>query len=138
MQLKEIMKKELVTIAPDITAIEAAKKMKEKNVGCLLVVEEGTLKGVLTDRDIVLVVVAEGRDPALVTAKKMMQAKIVSCTPETDVVEAIRVMAEHQVRRLPILADGGKLRGVVSITDLTRVVGKEIEHLFSLRAAVAA
>lgn len=136
MQLKAIMKKNLVSISPAASIVEAAWKMKNKNVGCLLVAEEGTLKGVLTDRDIVLSVVADGKDPLDMRVRDVMQTKIVSCTPETDVLEATRVMAVNRVRRLPILADG-KVQGVVSITDLTRVVEEEIENLFSLRAAAA-
>lgn len=110
--------------------------MKDKNVGCLLVVEDGVLKGVLTDRDIVLSVVANGKDPLDIRVRDVMQTKIVSCAPETDVLEATRVMAGSRVRRLPVIADG-KVQGVVSITDLTRVVEEEIENLFSLRAAAA-
>lgn len=133
MQLKAIMKRALVTVSPAASTVEAAWKMKEENVGCLLVVEDGALKGVLTDRDIVLSVVADGKDPLDIRVRDVMQTKIVSCAPETDVLEATRLMAESRVRRLPILA-GGTVQGVVSITDLTRVVEEEIENLFSLRA----
>lgn len=136
MRLKEIMKKDLVFVSPGSSVVEAAWRMKEKNVGCLLVIEEGTLKGVLTDRDIVLSVVAEGKDPLNARVREMMRTEVIACSPDTDVVEATRLMAEKRVRRLPVVADG-KVKGMVSITDLTKVVGKEVEHLFSLRALAA-
>lgn len=136
MKVKEIMKKNLITVTPTSFVIEAARQMKEKNVGFLLVVEEGELKGILTDRDITLSVVAEGRTPFQMLVKEIMRPEIVSCSPETDVMEATRLMAEKQVRRLPIIADG-EVVGVVSLTDLAHVVGEEIKNLFSLRAVAA-
>ena len=136
MTLKEIMKKDLVFVSPRSSIVEAAWKMKQRNVGCVLIIEEGTLKGMLTDRDIVLSVVAEGKDPLLVKVNEAMRTEIVSCTPDTEVEEAIRLMAEKRVRRMPVLEEG-KVRGFVSMTDLTSVVGKEIENLFSLRAVAA-
>jgi CBS domain-containing protein len=84
MMLKEIMKKELVTISSEMSVRDAAMKMKEKDVGCLLVSENGRLNGILTDRDIACKVVANGKDTRYTMVKDIMKTDVVFSTPETN------------------------------------------------------
>lgn len=130
MMLKEIMNKELITISPEMSVKDAAMKMKDKNVGCILVSENGSLKGILTDRDIACKVVANGKDPHYTLVKDIMKSDVVFSTPETDVSEASRIMAEHKIRRLPIKLDG-RLEGVVSISDLAPILRAEMDNFLN-------
>jgi CBS domain-containing protein len=136
MKLKDVMTREVITIRADSTLTEAAQKMERFNVGCLVVIEDGEAKGILTDRDIVLKAIAGKWDPAIATTREVMQSSIIWADPETDVLEATRLMSAHHVRRLPIHEDG-KLVGIVSAMDLAKVIQEEVDNLFSLRATPA-
>ncbi|MBI3610796.1 MAG: CBS domain-containing protein [Nitrospirae bacterium] len=133
MRLREIMKRNVISIPSDFPVIEAARLMAERNIGCLMVVQEGQAKGILTDRDIVVNVIANGADPAATKVEDVMQSHLVSAAPDMDLVEATRLMASHHVRRLPVMEDG-HLLGIVTLTDLARVVQEEVDNLCSLRA----
>jgi CBS domain-containing protein len=132
MKIKEIMKREVLTILPDSPVTEAARKMEEFNVGCLVVKENGKAKGILTDRDIVLRAIAGGRDPETTKSGEIMQASIVWADPEMDILEATRLMSTHHVRRLPV-HENGRLIGIVSAMDIARVIQEEVGNLLSLR-----
>jgi CBS domain-containing protein len=133
MLLRDIMKREVVSIFRDSPVIEAARKMEKHNIGCLLVIEDGQAKGILTDRDIVLKVIVRGSDPAFTKVENVMEPHLVSAGPDTDIPEALRLMSTHHVRRLPIQEDG-RIVGIVSAMDIARVVQEEVDNLFSLRA----
>lgn len=131
MQLKEIMRKELVTAKPDLSIREAAKRMKDEKVGCVLVTEDGSLKGILTDRDIACSVVAEGKDPSNTRVREIMKSSPAFSSPDTDIMEASRIMSEKKIRRLPILANG-KLQGIVTTSDLASVLKKEMDNFLNV------
>ena len=133
MKLRDIMKRDVISVFPDSTITEAARMMEEHNIGCVLVVKDGQAKGILTDRDIVLKVIARGSDPTLTKAADVMQPHVISASPDTDIVDASRLMTLHHVRRLPI-QEAGQLLGIVSVMDLARVIQEEVDNLFSLRA----
>lgn len=102
------------------TLVAAAEKMRDLDVGSLPICgEDNRLKGVLTDRDIVVKVVAEGNDPGSVTAGELAQGKPVTIGADDSAEEALRTMAEHQVRRLPVI-DGHDLVGMLSQADVAR------------------
>jgi len=132
MLLREIMQREVIAVSPDAPVIEAARKMEEHNIGCILVMKDGQAKGIFTDRDIALKVTAKGSDPYLTKAADVMKPHVIFATPEMDILEATRLMSFHHVRRLPIQEDG-RLVGIVSATDLSRVIQEETDNLFSLR-----
>jgi len=96
----------------------AAKMMKDENVGIAPVVEGDRLVGTLTDRDIVVRVVAEGREPQTVNVREVMSIAPVTVEPEQDLDEALRLMASHQVRRLPVVEDGDRVVGVLAQADV--------------------
>lgn len=100
------------------TIIDAAKKMLRLNTGALPICgEDNRLKGMLTDRDIVVKVLAEGKDPAKMTAGELGQGKPVTIGADDSVDEALRTMIDHKVRRLPVI-DGHDLVGIVSQADI--------------------
>ena len=99
----------------------AAKMMKDENVGVAPIVEGDQLVGVLTDRDIAIKVVAEGMDPKRTTAREVATTNIVTIDPQQDLDEALRLMAKHQVRRLPVVEEDGKLVGILAQADVALV-----------------
>ena len=123
MQVRDVMTKDPACVTPGATIREAAQLMQRENVGIVPVVEEkGTnrLLGVVTDRDIAIRVVAEGRDGATRVSDVMSSNRIRTCAPDDDVDEAMEVMANEQVRRIPIVDDGGALVGIVAQADIVR------------------
>ncbi|MGH9183903.1 MAG: CBS domain-containing protein [Acidimicrobiales bacterium] len=105
------------TVAASDSIADAARRMKAENIGDVLVVRDERVCGLVTDRDIVVRVVAEGRDIDGTRVEEICSGDLVCLTPQDTVEDAVRVMAERAVRRLPI-AEGGRPLGVVSIGDL--------------------
>jgi len=122
------------TVAPSQTLVEAAAIMKHEDVGALPVVEAGgALVGMLTDRDIVVRAVAEGRDPGSVHVREVASSDLVTVEPGEDLDDALALMARHQVRRLPVVEDG-RLAGVVATADVAgevkaKHVGEALEEI---------
>ena len=104
------------------TVLDAARKLAELGVGSLPICgEDNRLKGMLTDRDIVVKVLAAGKDPATVTAGELAEGKPVTIGADDEAEEIIRTMAEHKVRRLPVI-DGTTLVGIIAIADVARAL----------------
>ncbi len=106
-------------ITPDTTAQEAARLMKSEDVGALPLVEDGRLIGVVTDRDLAVRVVAEGSGPDT-PVSKIASKDIVTIDPQQNLEEAARLMAEHQVRRLPVVEEDGRLIGMLAQADVAK------------------
>src|SRR5215204_3162326 len=96
----------------------AAKMMRDEDVGFAPIVEGDKLVGALTDRDIAVRVVAEGRDPGSTTVREVASTDLVTLDAQQDLGEALELMARHQVRRLPVVEEGGRLVGVVAQADV--------------------
>lgn len=117
--------REIMTGGPECvgereTLLDAARKMKELDVGSLPICgEDNRLKGILTDRDIVIRCLAEGGDPRTATAGELGQGKPVTIGADDSIEEAIRTMQQHQIRRLPVI-DGHNLVGMLSQADIAR------------------
>jgi CBS domain-containing protein len=104
------------------TLVDAARKMADKGVGSLPICgDDKRLKGMLTDRDIVVKALAKGRNPAEVTAGDLAQGKPVTIGADDDTSEILRTMASHQVRRLPVI-DGHELVGIVAVADVAKAL----------------
>lgn len=99
---------------------EAAKLMKSENVGSLPVTEGDRLVGMVTDRDIVVRVVAEGKDVQSATVGEIASKDLVTVDPQQDLDEALRLMAQHQVRRLPVVEEDGRLVGILAQADIAQ------------------
>lgn len=115
---REIMTGGVECVKEDETVLDAAKKMKQLDVGALPICgNDERLKGMLTDRDIVVKVLAEGKDPSSTKAGDLAQGKPVTIGADDSLEELVRTMAQHQVKRVPVI-DGQQLVGVVSEADL--------------------
>jgi CBS domain-containing protein len=137
MLVKQLMRKELITISPSATIHDAASKMKEQNVGSVLVVDEGwKLKGILTDRDIALYVAADSKDPRSVHAYDIMTPDPITVDADADVDSALRIMNRANVRRLPV-TENGKLAGILSSADLATEIKQEFSQFMGLEEVLA-
>lgn len=117
-KVRDLMTQNLRTLSADGTADEAARAMRDADVGDVLVLDaQGMLCGIVTDRDITIRLVAEGRDPSNVKIDDICSHELLSIDPETDAEEAAQLMRQRAVRRLPVTEDGRPV-GVVSIGDL--------------------
>ncbi len=107
-------------VTPQSNLVDAARVMKEENVGIVPVVEEGSRKlvGLVTDRDIAIRVVAEGRDSNNTSVANIMSTDIKACRPEDSVDEVMNLMGKEQVRRVPIVDDRGSLVGIIAQADI--------------------
>ena len=119
--IREVMTSNPCTIDADKPISYAAKMMRDEDVGLAPVVEGDRLVGTLTDRDIAIRVVAEGHDPDSTKVKDVASKDVVTVDPQQDLDEALRLMAEHQVRRLPVVEEDGRVVGVVAQADVARL-----------------
>jgi CBS domain-containing protein len=132
--IKDVMTSNPCSIDADKSVAYAAKMLRDEDVGVAPIVEGDKLIGMLTDRDIAIRVVAEGRDPDEVTVRDVASKQVVTIDPQQDLDEALRVMAKHKVRRLPVVEEDGKLVGVVAQADVAREgddvqTGKLVEEI---------
>jgi CBS domain-containing protein len=119
---REIMTPDPSCVRESQTVREAAQLMADKGVGAVPICgEDNRLKGMLTDRDIVVKVLAEGKDPRSITAGELAQGEAVTIGADDDTNEIMKTMADHKVRRLPVI-DGHTLVGVVSQADVARAL----------------
>jgi CBS domain-containing protein len=118
--IRDAMTPDPQTVQSSATIVEVAQLMKSEDVGVIPVVEGGNLLGVVTDRDIVLRVVAEGNDPQTAKAGDVASSSLVTVDPQQDLDEALRLMAQHQVRRLPVVEEDGRLVGMLAQADVAR------------------
>ena len=118
--IREVMTSNPSTIEPDKNVVEAARIMKQEDAGVVPVTENGRLTGMVTDRDIAIRVVAEGKDPQSTTVREVASTNLVTIDPQQDLDEALRLMAKHQVRRLPVVEEDGRLVGLVAQADVAR------------------
>lgn len=118
--IRDVMTSEPRTIDAGESVAYAAKMMRDEDVGLAPIVEGDKLIGMLTDRDIAIRVVAEGRNPDEVTVGEVASRQVVTIDPQQDLDEALRIMAKHQVRRLPVVEEDGRLVGIVAQADVAR------------------
>jgi len=118
MQLKNVMTRDVEVVRPDASVQDAAAKMKRLDVGPLPVCDGKRVLGMVTDRDITIRAVAEGRDPKATTVQEVMTDEVIYCYEDQDAEDAARLMAEKQVRRLLVLDRDKNLVGIVSLGDL--------------------
>ena len=121
-QIRDVMVSDVVTIGPSASIVDAAQKMIQQEKGPLPVVEGDRLHAMVTDRDIIARVVAEGRDPRSTTVHDIATHELVTIGPDQDVDEARRLMAEHEPDRI-LVVEGDRLVGIVSEADLRRDEG---------------
>jgi CBS domain-containing protein len=119
-QIRDLMTVKPRTVKAGDSIVEAAKLMKGEDAGIAPIVDGDRLVGVVTDRDIAIRVVAEGRDPQSTRVEDVASQNVVTVDPQQDLDEALRLMAQHQVRRLPVVEEDGRLVGIVAQADVAR------------------
>jgi len=129
MRVSELMNSNVVSITPDEPTLLAARLLHRHNIGALPVCSlDGKLRGVVTDRDIVLRCVAMESDPQTTCVREIMTRGVTTVTPADDVREAAHKMAHDQVRRLPVVDNGtGKVVGMLSLGDMAKVQAFDME-----------
>lgn len=115
--IREVMTGDPHTVPVDATLEDAAREMKSDDIGALLVEDNGSIAGILTDRDIVVRAIGEGRDPSSTKVGDVATRDVKTLTPDSSVEDAIKIVREQNVRRIPVVQDG-RPAGIVSIGDL--------------------
>lgn len=126
----------VVTVTRATTVVEAAKLMRQYHIGAVLVVEEGTdgkvPVGILTDRDVVIEIVAATLDPASVKVGELMQRPVTTVTEDASYGEAVRLMSVNGVRRMPVVDARGRLAGIITVDDILRQLAGPLVALSDL------
>ena len=115
--IREVMTADPQTVPADATLKDAAREMKQDDIGAVLIEDNGTVAGILTDRDIVVRAIAEGRDPSSTKVADVATRDVKALSPDSSVEDAVRIVREQNVRRIPVVQDG-RPAGIVSIGDL--------------------
>lgn len=120
-QLLQDKKSGVLSVTPETSVFDALKLMAEKNVGALLVMSDGALRGIMSERDYARKVILLGKSSQEITVREIMSEKVVSVTPKHNVEECMALMTGRRIRHLPVI-DDGKVIGVLSIGDLVKTV----------------
>jgi len=137
MSVSKISTKEVATAIPDETIRQAARRMATRNVGTLVILDSlGRPSGLVSDRDLMLQVLVEERNPDVTTVSEVMSTPVAAVHERADIDAALREMAACRVRRMPVVNDHGKLVGIVALDDVLRFFAKEaadVAHLLGKR-----
>jgi CBS-domain-containing membrane protein len=124
MKVKDVMTKKVNTCTTETDLAAAAESMWRRDCGFLPIVDTiGEVVGVITDRDICIAAGCHRRDPATVLVREVMAQRLYSCSPEADLCDALQIMQQQKVRRLPVIDSAGELCGVLSLNDIVLKVG---------------
>ncbi len=129
MSLERVCRKEVVTVSPHTNLLEVARLLRSQHVGSVVVVEERRPVGILTDRDIIVKVVAEEKDTKAIQAYEIMTTNPALININLDPLDATRIMRERGLRRLPVVDENRHLLGIITLDDLLALLGKETENL---------
>ncbi len=116
--VRDLMNQKVIKLPGSTPIIEAARQMKAANVGAVVVAEDGKLDGIVTDRDITVRAVAEGRDPITTPLAAIASKDLATLSPDDDVERAVEVMREKAIRRMPVVDSGNVPVGILSLGDL--------------------
>lgn len=137
LKVEDVMIKEVITIDEKSTAKEAAEIMNNFEIGCLIAVRKGKAIGIVTERDLLKRVVAEARDANKTKVKDVMSSPLVVVEPDMDLEEAVRLMFQMKIKKLPVVAEK-RLVGLVTLTDIARFQPQMIRILKQLAMKQAA
>lgn len=121
---------EVITIEADVAVRKAVRLMNDREIGCLVVVQDGKPAGIVTERDMLKRVLVAGRDPRAIEVAEVMSKPLLFIEPEKEIEEAVKLMFKHKIKKLPVV-ENGRLVGLVTLTDLIRSseVNKLLEDL---------
>ncbi len=117
----------VVTIGPEATVFATIEQMVEKNVGAVVVVESGEIRGIFTERDYLRRIVLQGRTSKTCSVGEVMTTELISVSPESTVDVCMKLMTKHKIRHLPVLREG-ELAGIISIGDCVRLLSDEAQN----------
>jgi CBS domain-containing protein len=137
MSITSIMKSDLVSVGPDETVAVAAARMAAHNLGALLVMDEGKLHGIFTERDLLTKVIAVGLDPKITGVRGVSTQSPVTVPSTATLADCYQILKTHNFRHLPVLGADGKPVGVVSSRDFLRVMVLGLEEHVDLMALCA-
>jgi CBS domain-containing protein len=123
--IRDVMTKNPRSVESGTSVMEAARIMRDEDVGIVPIVEGDRLVGTVTDRDIAVRVVADRKSPEAATVGEIASRELVTIDPQQDLDEALRLMARHQVRRLPVVEEDGKLVGILAQADIAKHASSE-------------
>ena len=126
MKVRDAMHEGVTWVGPETRITELARQMRDEGIGSIPVGENDKLIGMVTDRDIAVKGLADGKDPAALTARDVMSGPILYCRSEEDVDDAVRLMEMHQVRRLPVIDENKRMVGMLSLGDVASVASREL------------
>ncbi len=131
MRLEEIMTAPVLTITAELSVADAAVRMRENDVGSLVVVSNGVVEGIITSWDVAVGCVGAGEDPAMCPIMLYMSSPVHTARPETDVVDAARVMSQRRISRLPVVDKSGAPVGIATFSNISRVMQQLASDIFS-------
>ena len=126
MNVKDIMTSNVTYVSPDTTITQAAQLMQKHNIGSVPVCQGDSVIGIVTDRDIVVRNIAHGKDPGSTPVRDVMTSSVQTVSPEDDLSDVAKIMADNQVRRVPV-TDGNKLVGMLALGDLATEAKTDVE-----------
>jgi CBS domain-containing protein len=129
MFVKEIMSKNVKIVSSKSSVFEAAKRMADNGIGCLIVVDD-VLEGIITERDILNKIVARGKNPEEVNVNDIMTPNVITISPDKDMEEASDIMSKNRIKRLPVVF-GDEVVGIITSTDVVAILSKIIKEIYS-------
>ena len=128
MKIEDLMIRSVITMPSDTSAYEGVKILNKNKIGCLVVVNNGQIVGILTERDLLERVLEKCRNPKETKISQIMTRDVVTGKPDMQLSEATRLMFENRVKKLPIM-DGNRLVGIVTLTDIARATNMDKETI---------
>jgi CBS domain-containing protein len=126
MKVRDLMHKGVEVVSPDTPIVKLAKQMREKDIGAIPVGSNGQLLGMVTDRDITIRAVANGKDISNLKAQDVMTKSVVCCRDTEKIRDAVHTMEAKQIRRLPVLDENSHLVGMISLGDISQAMPEKI------------
>jgi len=120
LETNDVMVKEVITTKKEATVEDAIKLMNRHEIGCLVIVENGTPVGIITERDLLKRVLAKSKELRNMKVMEIMSAPLISAAPDMEVEEAAKLMCQKKIKKLPVVEEG-KLLGLVTLTDILRI-----------------
>jgi len=119
MEVEDIMVNKVRTVDPNVTVNDAAKLMNKYEIGCLIAIKHGKAVGIITERDLLRKIVEQGMSPTKTKVHKIMSKRLIVGTPHMEIADAVRLMLQRKIKKLPIVEDG-KMIGLITLTDIAR------------------
>ena len=126
MKVRDVMHEGATWVEPNTSIGELARIMRDEDIGAIPIGENDRLIGMVTDRDIVVKGLIDGIDVATLTARDVMTGPILYCRANEDVEDAVRLMEEHEVRRLPVIDENKRMVGILALGDISSHAGREL------------